>query len=106
MDMNYDDYCKNTIDKDPNMIIAWYLMASYLYYIQNRSILSDQFFDKLAKLLEVKWDKLNHRHKSVLEKFKEGGFQSAFQLKDQDYPSIVKGAATRLLYEELQGVKK
>ena len=46
--MHFDQQCMDAIE-NPNMMVPWYLMASYAYYEQDQPILSDGLFDGLAK---------------------------------------------------------
>lgn len=77
-----------------NQKFVQYLMASYLYYVENRSILSDTEFDQLCKELLDAWDQIDHRHKHLTTKEDlEAGTGYAIQ-----YPSIVIGAARQWYY--------
>lgn len=77
-----------------NQKFVQYLMASYLYYVENRSILSDTEFDQLCMDLLAGWDQLDHRHKHLTTKEDlEAGTGYAIQ-----YPSIVIGAARHWYY--------
>ncbi len=66
--MNLDVEAQAQIDKNPNNMIYWYLVASYGYYIENESIFSDDFFDQLCKSIHDKFDQLEHYHKYLLDK--------------------------------------
>ena len=55
-------------EKNPNMLVQYYLMLSYLYYEQNVSLIDDAEFDKLCKTLLEKLDNLNHMHKHLVSK--------------------------------------
>ncbi len=90
-----DEYAQEIIDKNPNMMIPWYLIAAYAYYVQDDPITSDKFFDQLAVDLAFSWNFVEHRHKEVitLDMLKAGTFIG-------DYPSIVEGAV-EVLREKL-----
>ena len=45
----FDKECGDVIDDNLNMTVPWYLMAAYAYYEEDRPILSDSYFDRLAK---------------------------------------------------------
>lgn len=85
--MNLDKQCLQFIDKNPNMLVPWYIMASYAYYEQDDPILTDSFFDRLAKKILDNWDNIDHRHKEYLNKDTlEAGSYSG------KYPPMVEGA--------------
>jgi hypothetical protein len=76
----------------PGLMLQRYLMASYLYYIRDVSIVSDHTYDRWAKELLKNWKKLKHRHKHLLDESDlECG--TGFGIKEKDYPSIIKYAA-------------
>ena len=45
--------------QNPNMLIPYYLMFSYLYYEKNISLIEDGEFDDMCKTLLEKLDSLN-----------------------------------------------
>ena len=47
----YEKMCLDAIDSKPNMLIPWYIMASYAYYVQDDPLLSDGAFDRLVHRL-------------------------------------------------------
>ena len=82
---------KNIWESNPNMAVPFYLMSSYLYYEEDRSVLSDADFDDLCKMMLDKWDDIEHYHKHLIEKdqLKAG---TGYYLKYK-YPTIVVDAA-------------
>lgn len=54
--------------KSRNMLIPYYLMASYLYYHRDVSMLSDDRYDRLCKELDAEWDSLTHDHKQYIDR--------------------------------------
>lgn len=79
--------------KSRHMLVPYFLMASYLYYKRDVSLLSDARFDKLCTELDAEWDDVEHRHKHLIDRdaLKAGtGFQIA------DYPNMIIGAACQL----------
>lgn len=90
-----DDRCRAAIRKSKNLMVPWYLMSSYLYYCKDISLLSDGLYDKLCADMIEAWPEITHRHKHLidLEALKAG---TGFQLREDDYPQIVKCAAARL----------
>ena len=51
-----------------NRLVPFYLMSSYLYYKEDRQILTDEDFDRLAKRLLDNWDSVEHMHKHLISK--------------------------------------
>ena len=91
-----DAQCRNAIGSNKNLLVAWFLMASYQYYILDQSLISDELFDAVCKELLACWDYVHHMHKHLLLKSDlEAG--TGHRLKAEDYPEMVKNAATFLL---------
>jgi len=86
-----DKYAQDIIDKNPNMMVPWYLIAAYAYYVDDDPITSDKFFDQLAVDLKFNWNFVKHRHKEhiTIDMLNAGTFIG-------DYPSIVEGAVEDL----------
>ena len=51
-----------------NRLVPFYLMSSYLYYKEDRQVLTDEDFDRLAKRLLDNWDSVEHMHKHLISK--------------------------------------
>ena len=87
----YDEYAAGLFEQNINLMVPWYLMAAYAYYEQDDPIVSDRFFDDLAKTIHAVWDDIEHRHKGYLnlEMLEAGTYIG-------DYPSIVAGAVEEL----------
>ena len=81
-----DEICENLFEQKPNMMIPYYLMASYAYYQESDPIFTDTYFDQLAKRILDNWDNLKHMHKYLLTKdmLVAGTYLG-------DYPAMVKG---------------
>jgi hypothetical protein len=89
--MILDDECLILIDGNPNLLVPWYLLASYAYYQQDDPILTDSFFDRMAKKLLKDWDTIEHVHKGYLNQdMLEAGTYSG------DYPPQVEGGLNQL----------
>ena len=85
--MILDKYAKEIFDKNINMTVPWYLMASYAYYKEDNPILTDSFYDELANFMLKNWNKISHRHKKYIttSDLQAGTFLGK-------YPTIIKGA--------------
>lgn len=82
-----DDYAAEIFADNINMMVPWYLMASYAYYKQDEPILSDAFFDAMGKTMLERWDDIDHFHKHLIT---VDDLQAGTYLGD--YPSRVEGA--------------
>lgn len=81
----------NRITDNPNMLVPYYLMLSFAYYKQDDPIVSDAFYDKLARKLLKEYDNIEHYHKHLISK---GDLEAGSFLGE--YPSIVEGALNDL----------
>ena len=82
-----DDHAAKLFAKNINMMVPWYLMASYAYYVQDDAIFSDGFFDEMSKTMLSCWDDIKHFHKEHITK---GDLEAGTFLGE--YPSRVEGA--------------
>lgn len=80
----------------PNMMVPWFLMASYAYYQLDVSLLTDAAYDELARNLDARWDEIEHRHKHVIDRASLAA-GTAFGLDRDAYPPMVVGAVTHLV---------
>jgi hypothetical protein len=82
-----DDHAAQLFAKNINMMVPWYLMAAYAYYKEDDPILSDTFFDSMAKTMLAVWDDIEHYHKHLItvDDLEAGSYLG-------EYPSIVEGA--------------
>jgi hypothetical protein len=89
--MILDKHITKVISNNVNMTVPYYLMASYAYYEKDDPILSDDFYDKLAKKILKQWDNIEHYHKYLLSKdmLEAGSYIGK-------YPSIVLEALDNL----------
>jgi len=53
-------------EKDYNLLVPWFLMASYAYYDLKDDIMSDCEFDYITILLKKNWKKVKHPHKKLI----------------------------------------
>ena len=94
-----DKVCLDITSRNPNMLIPWILMASYGYYHLDRCLISDGLYDILCREALLKWDEIDHVHKSYLTKdHLIAG--SLYTLKERDYPHLVKDTTAYLLQEK------
>lgn len=70
-----------------NMLVPWYLMASYRYYEKDDPIVSDRLFDLTAKKILKNWENISHVHKDYLniDMLEAGTYNGS-------YPSLAVGA--------------
>ena len=81
-----DNHASKIFAKNINMMVPWYLMASYAYYKEDNPIFSDSFFDEMGKTMLAVWDDIEHFHKHLITKddLKAGSYLG-------EYPPRVKG---------------
>jgi hypothetical protein len=94
--MNLDKKAQEFIAVKPNLMIPWFLMASYLYYHENESMFSDEYYDALSKELLLKWDQVEHIHKYLIE-VDDLMAGSMYRLKKLDYPSMCRAGGLFLI---------
>ena len=85
----------------PNMLVSWFMMASYAYYIVGGEgqLMDDVTFDRLVQRLKEKYDEADHPHKEhITEDHLKAG--TGFDIK---YPTIVKHAYASYLRELHEG---
>ena len=87
----FDQHAAELFAENINMMVPWYLMASYAYYRQNDPLFSDSFFDAMAKTMLERWDDIEHFHKSFIKK---GDLEAGTYLGK--YPYWVEGAVRNI----------
>jgi hypothetical protein len=95
--MSHDSLCARSLAKGPGSAVAWVLMASYLYYHRDESLLSDHMYDRLTSLVREQWDRIRHPHRDILAPLRESQSSTLFDLHVTDYPAMARSAACRLL---------
>ena len=68
MSENLDKAAAKLFADNINLMVSWYLMASYAYYKEDDPIFSDQFFDDMGKTMLACWDEIEHFHKDCISK--------------------------------------
>ena len=86
-----DNHAAKIFENNINMMVPWYLMASYAYYVQDDAIFSDGFFDEMGKTMLACWNDIEHFHKEHITKddLEAGTFLG-------EYPSRVEGGLASL----------
>ena len=72
--------------------VAWWLMASYLYYKHHISILKDETFDWLGHWIKDNWTTIKHPNKRLIKK---SATFTGYYVKN--YPTRVQSAAWQLV---------
>lgn len=86
---NFDQAARDCFKKNKNSCISWWMSASYAYYARYESLLSDEAYDKMSKYILDNYDSLEHEHKHLITKeMLSAG--TAYNLKEYDYPMVVK----------------
>jgi hypothetical protein len=86
-----DEHAAKLFEKNINMMVPYYLMASYAYYVEDKPIFSDGFFDEMGKKMLACWDDIEHFHKEYITK---GDLEAGTFLGE--YPSRVEGGLKSL----------
>lgn len=81
-----DNQASKIFAENINMMVPWYLMASYAYYEESDPIFSDSFFDDMGKTMLAVWDDIEHFHKHLIT---EDDLRAGTYLGE--YPERVKG---------------
>jgi len=91
---------EEAIGQGPNMLVPWYLIASYAYYECDDPVISDELYDRICFLLMEAIDaiEIDHMHAYLCdpESLKAG---TGYQIKD--YPSRVVSVAQKFMSGEL-----
>lgn len=91
----YDAIARRLLDRNPNMLVPWWLMASHAYYDLDDPFLSDDCYDLLTRQLDERWDEIEHSHKHLIDRdaLKAGtGYQLAGKM-----PSRIVDATRHLM---------
>ena len=75
------------------LLVPWFLMASYTYYVFGVGIMPDKTYDKLTRDLLKHWDAIAHPHKHLITK----DMLLASTGYNLEYPTIVKHSAVEYL---------
>lgn len=86
MTMILDNHVNEIFKDNINMMVPWYLMASYAYYVEDDPILTDNFFDNMGKRILENWEKITHFHKHYISKdeLKAGSFLGKYPSRVSD----------------------
>lgn len=63
-----------------------YLVASFLYYNMNRSVILDFEYDMLCRELDIEWDNFEHEDKHLVDR---GQLSAATGFAIKEYPDRV-----------------
>jgi hypothetical protein len=91
--MNVNRLGQRTVDGNVNMVVPWMLMGSYAYYNLSSPLIDDSLYDEWALRLHRTWDRVKHRHKSLIIR----GLTTCRIMIRYQYPEITKDTAHLLL---------
>jgi hypothetical protein len=97
--MNYDNQCRQDFQINKSSCVAWYLMASYLYYREAESLLSDETFDKMCLYMLNNWDTIEHRYKHLVNK-ESLSAGTGFDIEFNRFPE----GLLRIIYQLKRGI--
>lgn len=88
---DFEKHINRIILFNPNMSVPFYILTSYAYYVEDDPIVSDSYYDELAKFVMLYWDDIDHYHKHYLNEdaLKAGSYLG-------DYPPIAETALKSL----------
>lgn len=103
VDLNaFFDFKKKEVKVKKKYPVGKYLVATFLYYHCDFSVMEDEEFDKICKELFDNFDDINHPHKHLLDRDSlQAG--SGYQLRLSDFPTIVKSISYSILEYHRQG---
>ena len=92
----HNQQCEGLFEENgSDILVPWFLMASFLYYHCGVSLLTDEYYDGVCGRLLADYDSLTHPHARLISRddLKAG---TGYRLKLLDYPLVTRGAATHL----------
>jgi hypothetical protein len=89
---------RNAIKGSINLAVPWYLSASFAYYKEDVSLMTDTYYDDICILLNERWDDITHRHKSLIERDALSA-GTGYNLKYDKWPLILQSATRQLMSE-------
>lgn len=89
--MSPEAYMTRVIRRNRNMMVPYYIMCCYAYYEEDNPLVSDGFFDLLARTLAREFTTVQHQHKNYLS---EDAVSAATY--SGPYPLIVKDSVESL----------
>ncbi|CAA2141359.1 hypothetical protein [Hyphomicrobium sp. ghe19] len=97
-----DEKVRREIASNPEVLVPWFLIASYVRQVHSLWLVSAALYDELAAALTVQWDIVEHRYKNLisLEDLRERGLR----LTAREYPGVIRSAAQMLVKLHL-GIK-
>ena len=100
-DMVSEANIEKVLSYSNNMRVPYYLMLSYLYYKRDISIVSDGFFDNMAKHMLSNYESIEHMHKYLIttDMLEAGTYLG-------EYPLMVQDSADALYRDGLKEVLK
>lgn len=105
--MPYSKMCTDAVKvKGPNMTVPWVLMAAYAYYHLDTTIITDGCYDQTVTTMKTNWNVISHRHKPLLEKYRNSEMSSLYDLPEHAYPLIVRNSTSRLVVESKIPIKR
>lgn len=91
---NEDGIAECAIGHSRNMLVPWFLIASWSYYWGDHALISDGLFDRICRDLEAEFDGLEHKHKHLVDRAWLAA--GTCGLARDAYPASVRGAAAHL----------
>lgn len=88
---------QQAIQSEDGRLVSMYLVCGYAYEFMDSPLIPDDLFDKLCLKLDKVWDKIDHPHKTIIDRdtLKTSTFS---YLSEEQIPSIVKSVAHRHVF--------
>lgn len=83
--------CMTIVGFECNMLVPWYLMASYAYYHLDMPLISDATYDEICVMLDREWDEIAHVHKFKVDRSHLTA--GTCLIPREQYPTLTKAAA-------------
>jgi len=92
MNTLHDNIAEAAISESKNMLVPWYLIASYAYYEMDHPVVSDGLYDRICFLLGEYLDMLEieHVHTPLCD---PEALAAGTGYQIQEYPSVVVSVA-------------
>jgi hypothetical protein len=96
----FDEMCLIAVASSYNMLVPWFLMASFAYYHRDITLISDELFKQICDELWKRWASIEHPHLKLINRTWGQIMQHAHVMTEDEYPSVVIGAAYSIVTNE------
>lgn len=79
-----------------NLLVPHYLMASWLYYVHDESLMTDEAYDHCCVRLDAEWEQITHPHRCWIDRASLSA-TTGYTIDYRRLPQIIEHAARHLL---------